>query len=138
MNRTEQILQSHPCQSQIDMDMLLDCVNACFDTVQACSACAAACLSEENIRPLVRCIRMNQDCSDIAGVTGKMLVRLNSTDWSILRSQLLACAAACHECAAECESNRRQYEYCHETMEVCRYSEESIKTLLATQLETIP
>jgi hypothetical protein len=120
------------------MDILLDCVNACFDTVQACSACADACLSEKNIHLLIRCIRLNQDCADIAGVTGKMLVRLNNSDLSILRSQLLACAAACHECASECETHSQDYEYCHDTMEVCRDGEESIKTLLATQMETIP
>jgi hypothetical protein len=136
MNRTEQILKNHPRRIQIDPDALLLCVNTCFDSFQTCTACADACLGEEDIHSLIRCIRLNQDCADVAGTTGRILVRLTMPDWSILRSQLQACADACHECAGECEQHRQTHDYCRLTMITCRECEEAVKNLLVALLTT--
>lgn len=137
MDRMEKMLKAHPRQQNMDLQAMLECVNACFDCSQLCTACADACLGEENIQPLIRCIRLNQDCADICATTGRMLVRLNRPDWAVIRSQLQACTAACHECGNECEHHADMHEHCKICLEACRDAEESLKNLLITQLETI-
>ncbi|NLE28219.1 MAG: four-helix bundle copper-binding protein [Phycisphaerae bacterium] len=137
MDRLEKIIKAHPRQSNMDLQAMLDCVNACFECSQICTVCADACLGEEHIQPLIRCIRLNQDCADICATTGRMLVRLNCPDWAIIRSQLQACTAACHKCGNECELHAQMHEHCKICLEACREAEATLKDLLVTQLEAV-
>ena len=43
---------------------LLDALNAC---IAACEHCATACLKEEDVKMMVRCISIDRDCADIWG-----------------------------------------------------------------------
>ena len=65
MHHIQQMLKTHPRQSQVDMQALISCIQECFDCAQSCTACADACLGEQNVQMLIRCIRLNLDCADV-------------------------------------------------------------------------
>jgi hypothetical protein len=131
MSHVQQMFQTHPQQPQIDMQALVECVEACFECAQVCTACADACLGEQNLQMLVRCIRLNLDCADVCDTTGRLLSRQTEPDWSLLRSQLEACALACRLCGAECEQHADHHEHCRVCAESCRRCEEACNNLLA-------
>jgi hypothetical protein len=62
-----------------------------FDCVQACSACADACLGEENLQTLARCIRLDLDCADVCNTTGKIFSRQRGFDPAMTGAALRAC-----------------------------------------------
>ena len=80
----------------------VDTLVAC---AQACTACADACLSEEMVAELRKCIRTNLDCADICTATGKALSRHTGYDANLTRAQVQACAQACKSCGDECEQH---------------------------------
>src|SRR5690554_5492529 len=41
-----------------------------MECAQACTACADACLSEDMVAELTKCIRTNLDCADLCETTG--------------------------------------------------------------------
>lgn len=132
MSHIQGMLKTHPRQSQVDMNMLATCIQACYDCAQSCTACADACLGEQDIQMLIRCIRLNLDCADVCGAMGQMLSRLTEPDWNLLRNQLQACVTACQICSAECEKHAHHHEHCRVCVESCRQCEEACNRLLAT------
>ena len=57
----------------VDEQKLAACIAACFECAQTCTACADACLSEDMVAELTKCIRTNLDCADICESTGRAL-----------------------------------------------------------------
>lgn len=100
-------------------------------TAQVCTACADACLGEDALSELVRCIRLNLDCADVCQATGSVLSRLTATDPAASRRLLEACAEACRTCAAECERHAAMgMEHCRVCAEACRRCEQACRDLL--------
>lgn len=134
MTHAQQMLQTHPRQSQVDATALAECIEACFDCAQACTACADACLGEEgHLQHLVRCIRLTLDCADVCDATGRLLSRQTEPDWGVIRAQLQACIAACRACGAECDRHAQGMgmEHCRVCAESCRRCAEACERLLA-------
>jgi hypothetical protein len=124
------MLETHPEPVQIDMDMLVHCINACYECAQACTYCADACLSEDDVQMLVRCIRVNMDCAAICELTGRILIRLTQPDWSLNRSLVEACETASRICGDECERHASHHEHCRICAEACRQCEITCSRLL--------
>jgi hypothetical protein len=61
----KEIIERHPRPINIDRDLLLRCIDACFDCAAPCTSCADACLGESDVPELVRCVRLNLDCADV-------------------------------------------------------------------------
>lgn len=120
MNRTEQMLKTHPQQSTMSTREILDCLEACMECQEICNACADACVGEENVSTLSRCIRLNNDCADICEMAGRILSRQNSTDWDLVESVLSNVILASNLCADECEKHEGHHEHCRICAEVCR------------------
>jgi hypothetical protein len=120
------MLEAHPRASQVDRRTLAECV-------QACTACADACLAERELPMLVRCIRLNLDCADVCEATGRLVSRQTEPDRAIVRGQLQACVAACRACGAECERHAQgmQMEHCRVCAGACRRCAEACERLLA-------
>ncbi len=131
-----EMISTHPNPSTPDGRALSDCIDACFECAQVCTTCADACLGEETVQNLVRCIRLNQDCADICEATGRILSRQTETPLPLVRSQVEAMAEAVSACAEECGQHADKHEHCRVCMEVCRRCEESCQTLLS-QLESV-
>lgn len=131
MSHAHDMLMAHPTKLEIDPAALAECIDACFDCAQTCMACADACLAEEDVRPLLRCITLNQDCDDVCDVTGRLLSRQTRPDWHVVRAQVTACLAACRDCANECERHADHHEHCRICAEACRRCEQACLRLLA-------
>lgn len=132
MSTVKQMVNTHPQPSQVDQSALIACIEECYTCAQTCTACADACLGESQVQQLVRCIRLNLDCFDACVTTGNMLSRQTEPDWTVLRAQVEACAAACRACGAECEKHAQHHEHCRVCAEACRRCEEACSRLLQT------
>jgi hypothetical protein len=132
MTHTAALLQTTPNAPRYDPDALARCIDRCFDCSQACTACADACLGEERVSHLTRCISLNLTCADICAATGFVLSRQLDGDEGATRALLEACAQACASCAAECERHAEMHGHCRVCAEACRACEESCRELLAS------
>ena len=116
--RIQEMLSTHPRKPRMGVSQISSYIQTIFD-------CADACLAEEQVQNLVRCIRLNQDCCEICEVTGKILSRQTELDSTVIRAQLQACAEACRACAAECDRHAKTHEHCRVCAEACRECEEA-------------
>jgi hypothetical protein len=116
----------------IDRQKLADCIHACFACGETCTACADACLSEDMVAELTKCIRTNLDCADICTTTGTVLSRHTGYDANITTALLEACRVACASCATECEAHADMHEHCGICAEACRRCEQACADLLGS------
>lgn len=84
-----------------------------FECALVCEACEAACLNEENITLLARCIELDRDCADICLLASRLVHR----DSEISEEYLLVCEKICRMCAEEC--NKHNHEHCKACAETC-------------------
>jgi hypothetical protein len=100
MSHVTAMLDAYPKDlGNIDRQKLADCIHACFACGKTCTACADACLSEDMVAELTKCIRTNLDCADICATTGTVLSRHTGYDANITRA-LLEPTPACMSIAA--------------------------------------
>jgi hypothetical protein len=126
-----EMLEKHPRPIDVDRDLLVRCIEDCFDCVAACTSCADACVAEPDVEDLRRCIRLCLDCADQCGATGRMVTRQTEPDLGVLRVAVQACAAACSASAAECERHAAHHEHCRVCAGVCRRCEQACNELAA-------
>jgi hypothetical protein len=129
MDSIQGMLKTHPQPGRIDPSLLAPAANELFDCAQACTACADACLGEDQVPNLRRCIRTCLDCADICMTTGRLVARQTETDAKLVRSQLEACVTACRICAEECERHAAHHEHCRICGESCRRCEQACDQL---------
>lgn len=120
----------HRTPSQSFDPELFACIEKCVTCFQACAACADACLAEPDVSSLVKCIRVDLDCSDLCATTAAMLTRRTEIDLAVIRSAIGVCLAACVACAEECERHAMHHEHCRVCAEVCRQCEAACRQLL--------
>ncbi|WP_106399486.1 four-helix bundle copper-binding protein [Actinocorallia populi] len=125
------MLETYPATINMDRKAIADTVEILLECSQACTACADACLSEQDVADLAKCIRTDLDCADICDTTARVLSRHTGYDANITRAQLQACAQACSACATECERHAGHHEHCRACAEVCRRCAEACRGLLA-------
>ncbi|MGI5171403.1 four-helix bundle copper-binding protein [Spirillospora sp. CA-253888] len=126
-----EMIDAYPAEINLDRDLLADAVRELIECAQACTACADACLSEERVGPMRKCIRTDLDCADICTATGRVLSRHTEYDANITRAQLLACVQACSSCAEECERHADMHDHCRICAESCRRCADACQALLA-------
>lgn len=61
MSRTGQMMEAHPGQAVVDANVLAEAIDSCFECAQNCTACADACLGEDDPAELAYCIRTDLD-----------------------------------------------------------------------------
>lgn len=115
----------------VDEEKLAACIEACFQCAQICTACADACLSEDMVAELTKCIRTNLDCADLCEATGRVLSRHTGYDANITLDAIRACHMACKACADECEKHASMHEHCRICAEACRRCEATCAELVA-------
>lgn len=133
----QQMIKTHPHVRGNTNDVLIRCIEACFDCEQACIACSDACLGENMVQQLTQCIRLNLDCADACRAAGSLASRRTGSNELTLRTMLEACALACRTCGDECESHAQQHEHCAVCAEACRDCErlchEAAQTITPTR-----
>ena len=127
-----EMIEAHPQPASVDRDALLRCIDECFDCAATCTSCADACLGEQDVQELVRCVRLNLDCADACAAAGRILTRQTAPDLGVVRGTIEACAAACRACGDECERHAAHHEHCRLCAHACRRCEQACTELLAT------
>lgn len=128
---TMPMLETYPKSINLDRSGLAAAIDALIACSQACTACADACLSEDMVAELTKCIRTDLDCADICATTARVLSRHTGYDANISRSLLEACATACKSCGDECARHTDMHEHCRICAEACRACERACRDLLA-------
>lgn len=132
MTHITSMIETHPNgTTDLDVQKMSACIEACFQCGQTCTACADACLAEEMVAELRDCIRLNVDCADLCMTTGRLLSRRTGSNLATVKAALEACRVACAECAAECEKHASMHEHCRVCAESCRKCEQACADLLA-------
>ncbi len=104
---------SHCCPTAMNehIQSQQDALNAC---VAACEHCAAACLQEQDVNMMARCISLTRDCADVCALTARFIAR--GSEYATQLAQV--CTAICQACANEC--GRHAHRHCQECAEACR------------------
>lgn len=130
--KTTQMIDSYPAEISVDRELLAAAIDAVTSCSQACTACADACLREDMVAELRRCIRTDLDCADICATTGRILSRHTEFDTAVARAQLTACIQACKSCGDECERHSTHHEHCRVCADACHACEQACAELLAS------
>lgn len=132
MTMVKEMLATYPADlGRVDREKLRACIEACVSTSQTCTACADACLSENVVEDLTRCIRTDLDCADICQTTANVLSRHTGFDANVTRAIVGACAVACAACADEC-GQHTEHEHCRVCAEACRNCRRACDELLSS------
>ena len=138
MTYTAPLAQANPTKPSLGANALVECIRACFDCAQACTADADADLGEQHIHEMIRCIRLCLDCADVCLATGKILSRQTAFDPAVARAALQACAQTCKVCGDECQHHVEMgFAHCRTCMEACRRCEQACNTVLLS-LSALP
>ena len=107
-----------------DLTRAIEALNAC---AAHCLACADACLEEDDVDSMVRCIRSDLDCATICRATADVLARAGASGmpW---RQQVEVAVAATDACAEECGSH--DHDHCQACAAACRRASEACQQLL--------
>ena len=94
---------------------LLDALNACL---AACEHCATACLHEQDVKAMARCIALDRDCADLCVLTARFVARGSEHAAHLLKE----CAELCKACGDEC-GKYAHMAHCKECAEACQRCE---------------
>jgi hypothetical protein len=125
-----EMIDTYPAEINLDRGLIADTVQALVECAETCTACADACLSEQDIVRLRKCVRTDLDCADICEATARVLSRHTGYDANITRAQLQACIQACTSCAEECERHADLHEHCRLCAQACRNCASACQRLL--------
>lgn len=132
-NTVAQMLRTHPKPSKLDAGKLAQAAQALDECAGTCTVCADACLSEQMVAELVRCIRLNQDCADVCAMTACVLLRSGAEpQGTVLRRLLETCAEICRACGEECARHAQMHEHCRICAQSCRDCEETCRQMLSS------
>jgi hypothetical protein len=132
MTTTIPILETYPQSINLDRTKLAATIDALIGCSEACTACADACLSEDRVAELTKCIYTNMDCADICATTARVLSRHTGYDANISRTLLDACATACKSSGDECAAHADMHEHCRICADACRACEQACRDLLSS------
>lgn len=90
------------------------CIEACYACAQACDHCASSCLTEQDVKSMADCIRLDIDCAEICRLAAGYMARGSDMVTEICR----LCADICDACADECEQHPMQH--CQDCAKACR------------------
>ncbi len=98
-----------------------ECIQACLECMEACNRCYSSCLSEENVKMMAGCIRLDRECADICAFAAKSMQ--SSSPFAKQICEL--CAEICEACGNECKKHEAEHcqrcaEACFKCAEVCR------------------
>lgn len=89
------------------------CIRACYDCAIECDHCAIACLQEEKVKEMARCIELDMYCADACRLAASFMSRGDE----FARRVCSFCAEICEECGKEC--NMHHMDHCKICAEAC-------------------
>ena len=130
MTSVIEMLERYPRSLGIDTQLLAKTLDALSDCASTCVLCADACLAEDDLAGLVKCVNLNLDCADVCSATSRVLSRRTEHDPNVARPVLTACIAVCKSCADECGRHAPHMPHCATCAESCRACEQACRELL--------
>lgn len=127
---TLDLLAASPQRLSVEASLVAEAIDAASACAVVCTACASACLSEDDVAMMVTCVRDDLDCADLCGTTARHLARLNASAKQLTLSLLAACIEACVQCAASCGQHRDMHEHCALCEQACNRCEAACQALL--------
>tara|TARA_R100000306_G_scaffold58879_1_gene57578 strand:+ start:6040 stop:6408 length:369 start_codon:yes stop_codon:yes gene_type:complete len=106
-------------------DKYKDCIKACLDCFRECNHCASACLEEDDVKMMAKCIASDMDCADICATTAAAMARGSEHIGHLCR----VCAEICEACGAECE--RHDADHCQKCAEACKRCAQECRKMAA-------
>ena len=108
-------------------EAMRSCIDACNECALECEHCASACLGEQDVKMLARCISLDLECAELCRTATILMARgsENAADFCRL------CAEVCDECAQECERHQHM-EHCRRCAETCRRCAEECRRMSGT------
>jgi hypothetical protein len=130
MDAIGRILEAHSLPAGPERTALARCIDKCLACAATCTVCADACLSEDDIPELVRCIGLDLNCSDVCSATANVLARQGALEAGYVRRLVEACLDICRRCGRECKRHAEHHEHCRICAEACRACADACETLL--------
>ncbi|MBS8241530.1 four-helix bundle copper-binding protein [Marinobacter lipolyticus] len=109
----------------VDKDVLNACIAACSRCAATCDYCSVACLEEDNVKEMVRCIRLDVDCANVCRLTAGALAR----ESECLSTMARACAEVCQACGDEC--GKHDHTHCQDCARACKECAELCRDIAA-------
>lgn len=100
-------------------------MQALNDCAAECNHCATACLDEQNVKMLAKCIKLDVDCAQICSLTAAFVARDSAHAMHLMKE----CAEICDACAAECEKHAAHHDHCKRCAEACRACAEACRSM---------
>ena len=133
MSKAREMLEAAPTKVTLEIGAVVAAIDACLDSIQACTACADESLAEDDVNGLALCIALCESCADTCTVTARALSRPSHWDHAVLHALLRACVRTCGLCAAECERHANHHRHCAICATTCRACERACTGLLETE-----
>ena len=90
-----------------------------------CEHCATACLQEEDVKMMSRCIQLDMECAAICYAAAQVMSMNGQYSEEICR----ICADICFACAEECQKHAHM-EHCRNCAEACRNCAEECRRMV--------
>ena len=133
MSFAREMLDAAPGPIDLDRDALVAAIEACADSVQACTACADSSLAEEDVATMALSIALTEQCADVCGATERILSRPLHADQVVMHRLLRACVHTCTTCAEECERHAAHHAHCGICARACRLCAKACADLLEAE-----
>lgn len=89
-------------------------IHALGNCINHCNYCADACLDEENVKMMVKCIRTDRVCAEVCAALNQVL----ATNYKNVQGLIDYCITVCNDCADECE--KHEHQHCKDCAKACR------------------
>lgn len=106
------------------------CIDACTECTLECEHCATACLGEEDVKMLARCIALDRDCADICRIAAAFMARGSE----FAHKLCILCAEICDACGEEC-ARHEHMEHCRRCADACRRCAEECRRMARMESE---
>lgn len=90
-----------------------ECQQLCSDCATQCHQCAAACLQEDDVKMMARCIALDIECAEACSFAAAAMARGSEH----ARAICALCAEICQACGEECQQH--EMDHCQECAAVC-------------------
>lgn len=102
-------------------ERMKDCIDACLACAVECEHCATACLNEQNVAMMARCIMLDRECAAICLTAAKIMGMGGEHASEVCR----ICADICEACGEECDKHESSHckkcaQACFKCAEECR------------------
>jgi uncharacterized membrane protein len=133
MTHTREMLETFSPPISLGVSETAAAIDACLDSLQACTACADADLGEDDVDEMRTCIALDLTCADVCDVTARALSRPGHWDRYVVHRLLQACVRTCANCAEECARHAAHHRHCAICEKACRACERACNDLLETE-----